>query len=138
MKLNPKIPVYGNPNYRGDCHSETVEQATFVNQLRRRYPNTYGAIVVHIRNEGKRNFAQIARHKAEGLTVGAADIIIPGNPTFVCEMKRRDRTKSRWQAGQQEYLLAAQQQSAFVCVALGAAGAMEAFDEWVKLCTTAI
>ena len=136
MKMNPEIPVFGNIDYRGDCHSETAEQATFVNQLRKRFPDSYGATVVHIRNEGKRNYAQTARYKAEGLTPGAADIIIPGNPTFVCEMKRLDHSKSRWQEGQQEYLLAAKRQGAFVCVALGAVGAIHAFEEWVR-CTTA-
>jgi hypothetical protein len=66
------------------------------------------------------------------MTEGASDIIIPGCPAFVCELKRRDHTKSKWQDGQLEYLETAQKAGAFVCVALGADAAMEAFEEWLK------
>ena len=64
---------------------------------------------------------------------GAADVIIPASPAFVCEIKRRDHTKSQWQDGQQEYLNAAQKAGAFVCVALGADAAWEAFDDWLAI-----
>lgn len=73
---------------------------------------------------------QVAKQKSEGMTKGTPDIVIPGRRTFLCELKRRDHTKSTWQDGQQEYLLAAQKQGAFVCVALGVDAAMEAFDEY--------
>ena len=66
------------------------------------------------------------------MTKGASDIIIPGSPAFVCELKRRDHTKSRWEDGQQEYLTAAQDAGAFVCIALGADAAMEAFNDWLR------
>jgi hypothetical protein len=38
------------------------------------------------------------------ITPGASDIIIPAACSFVCEIKRRDHTKSKWQPGQVEYL----------------------------------
>ena len=89
-------------------------------------------IAVHPRNEGKRHYKQVTKERAEGMTKGASDIIIPGNPAFVCELKRRDRTQSTWQDGQVEYLESAQKAGAFACVALGADAAMEAFEEWLS------
>jgi len=137
MKFHPDIPVYGDIKFRGDCPSETVEAVTFFAKIRREYPDTYGLIATHIRNEGKRSFNQVSKQKAEGMTKGAPDIIIPGNPAFICELKRKDHTKSSWQDGQQEYLLAAKKEGAFVCVALGYESAFEAFLSWSdkkKLC----
>ena len=132
MNLNDcPVPVYGNQEWRGKCPSESVEQITFFNRIRK-IP-VYGLIAVHPRNEGKRHYKQVTKERAEGMTKGASDIIIPGNPAFVCELKRRDRTQSSWQDGQKEYLEAAQRAGAFVCVALGADAAMEAFEKWLSL-----
>ena len=72
----------------------------------------------------------VARERIEGMVAGAPDIIIPGNPTFVCELKRLDHTKCRFQYGQLEYLEAAHKAGAFVCVALGYQAALDA----VKKC----
>jgi hypothetical protein len=130
MKFHPDIPVYGDIKFRGDCACETVEAVTFFAKIRREYPDTYGLIATHIRNEGKRSFNQVSKQKAEGMTKGAPDIIIPGSPAFICELKRKDHTKSSWQDGQQEYLLAAKKEGAFVCVALGYEAAFEAFLSW--------
>lgn len=130
MKFPEWLSVYGDTSFRGPCPSETAEQVTFFGYLRRTHPESYGLIAIHPRNEGKRHHVQVAREKAEGMTPGAADIIIPGFPAFVCELKRRDHTKCQWQAGQQEYLKACQQAGAFVCVALGWEAAIEAFNKW--------
>lgn len=127
MKFDKDIKLYGNVDFRGDCPSEAAEQITFFNAIRK---TPYGAIALHIRNEGKRNKWQASRHQAEGMLSGASDIIIPASPAFVCEMKRRDHTKSRWQKGQLEFLKAAKKHGAFVCVALGFDAAWEAFNDW--------
>ena len=94
MYLPNDIKIYGNTEYRGACPKEALEQVTFFARLRRQYPDTLGLIGVHVRNEGKRNLLQAAKEKSEGMTTGAADIIIPGAPTFICELKRRDHTAS--------------------------------------------
>ena len=130
MKFHPDIQVFGNKEFRGDCPSEALESVTFFAKLRREHPTTYGLIATHIRNEGLRTFYQATKQKSEGMTKGAPDILIPASPAFVCELKRQDHTKSKWQDGQQEYLLEAQKQGAFVCVALGYVGAYEAFIFW--------
>jgi len=130
MKLNPNIKVFGDINFRGDCPSESAEAVTFFAKIRKQYPDSYGLIATHVRNEGKRSFQQVAKQKSEGMTKGVPDIIIPGAPSFLCELKRQDHTKSSWQDGQQEYLLAAQEAGAFVCVALGYVAAFEAFIFW--------
>lgn len=139
MIIPPYIPVYGNKSFRGACPREDLEQISIVNRIRQEYPETYGLIALHPRNEGlkeKGQFSSVLKHKAEGMTKGASDIIIPGRPAFVCEIKRQDHTKSKWQDGQIEFLEAAQRAGAFVCVALGAASAWQAFEEWVMLVET--
>jgi hypothetical protein len=74
------------------------------------------------------------KQKAKGaIRNGAADIIICGCPTFVCEMKRQDHTKSKWQDGQLDFLQTSQELGAFVCVALGYEAALQALNDWLKL-----
>lgn len=135
MKIPRWLPCYGDTSYRGECPTESAEQITFFNRLRREYTDTLGRIAIHPRNEQQLRggqFRALSRHKAEGMTKSASDIIIPGMPAFVCELKRIDRTKSRWQDGQVEYLEVAKECGAFVCVALGADAAWEAFHDWQR------
>lgn len=131
MKFNKDLKVFGDISFRGECPTETAEQITFFGQLRRKYPHL-GNIALHIRNEGKKSVQQVRREKAEGMISGAADIIIPGNPCFVCELKRKDHTKSRWQPNQEEYLQSAKDNGAFVCVALGWEAAIESVESWLN------
>jgi hypothetical protein len=121
------IKIYGTKIK--DAPTETAEMITFFSWLRRVHPHL-SAIAVHIRNEGKRTHGQVTRQKSEGLVTGAADIIIPGSPTFVCEMKRRASYKVSEK--QIEYLEAAQNNGAFVCIALGYEGARLAVSDWIK------
>ena len=129
MNLQNDLKVYGDTSFRGECPKESAEQITFFNWLRKNHPDIAMA-ATHVRNEGNRSIQQTMRQKAEGMQAGFADIIIAGCPAFVCELKRKDHTKSRWQKGQQESLMAAQELGAFVCVALGYEAAIEAFTEW--------
>ncbi len=127
------FPVFGEPRYRGPCPTENVEQASFFSRLRREYPDTWGLLALHPRNEGLKEggqFSSVLKHKAEGMTAGAADIVIPAGRSLVIEMKRCDPTKSAWQPGQVAYLQAAHNAGAFACVALGAVAAWEAFEVW--------
>lgn len=126
------VKVYGDTSWRGKCPTETVEQVTFFGRLRRQYPETWGRLAIHPRNEGKRTAQQTQRAKAEGMTAGTSDIVVPGSPAFVCELKRRDHTLSKWEPGQLDYLESAARAGCFVCVALGADAATEAFEEWAK------
>lgn len=130
------FPVYGDPAFRGHCPPEQVEQVSFFNRLRKEYPGTWGTIALHPRNEGQLvagQFSAMVKYKVEGMTSGASDIVIPGGRGgFVCELKRRDHTRSRWEPGQREYLAAAQACGAFACVALGAAAAWDAFTDWAR------
>jgi hypothetical protein len=131
MKFPEWLPVFGDLDYRNKkCPVESAEQITFFNTLRREYPEL-GKIAIHPRNEGKRTMQQAQRQKAEGMTPGAADIVIPGNPAFVCELKRLDHTVCQWQPNQLDYLQAAKNNGAFVCVALGHKAAMEALKLWI-------
>ena len=127
------ILIYGDRLYRGKCAVESMEQVTLFNWLRREYPETLGALAVHPRNEGQLRggqFHAMQKVKAEGMTPGASDIIIPGAPAFVCEVKRRDHTKSAWQDGQIDYLRASARAGCFVCIALGHKAAKQAVQDW--------
>ena len=131
--LSHNVYVYGDAMFRGECPTEDMEQVTFFNRLRQAHPDTWGRLALHPRNEQQLRGGQhraMIRQKAEGMTPGAADIIIPGQRAFVCELKRRDHTKSQWQSGQIEYLTAAANAGAFACVALGADAAWNAFLAW--------
>lgn len=133
MKFPDFLRVYGDTSFRGNCPPESAEQITFFSQLRKRYPDTWGKLALHPKNEEKRSgkqFQQLARDKAMGLSPGASDIVIPMG--FCCEMKRADHTKSKWQKGQQDYLKAVHDAGGFACVALGWEAAMEAFEEWLE------
>jgi len=126
------LKVYGNTSFRGDCPSERAEQVAAIALIRARYPKTLGRILIHPRNEGKRSYGKAYYERAEGMTRGASDIIIPCAVPFICELKRCDHTKSRWQDGQLDYLSACADQGAFVCVALGAKGVELALDEYME------
>ena len=133
MILPPKIPVYGDPKWRGKCPKEAVEQISWFNRIRQEHPDTWGLLAVHVRNEGlleKGQFSAIRKHKLEGMVTGCVDIMIPGRPCLVLEMKRQDRTKSVLSDDQLVYLVAAQNAGAFACIALGAVGAWDAFEVW--------
>lgn len=124
------VKTYGTP-ISGPCPSEKVEMASFFNRLRREHP-ALGAIALHIRNEGKRTAMQHQSMVGEGGFVkGAADVVMPGAPTFVMEMKSRAKT-ARVSKEQRAYLEAVAAQGAFACVALGAVGAWEALQDWIN------
>lgn len=128
MRYPERLRVYGDLSFRDKkCPIEESEQITFFNQIRKIEP-----CAIHVKNEGKRHFKQSARDKANGLVVGAPDIWIPGNPTFLCELKRKDHTLCRLSKEQADFLLKAKDNGAFVCVALGWEAAMEAYKEWKK------
>lgn len=132
MKFPDWLPVYGDQSFRGRCAVESVEQIAFFDYLKLKHPKV-AMIAVHQRNEGKRSFAQARWQKREGMTKGASDIIIPGLPSFVCELKRKDHTKSTWKDGQIDYLEAAWNHGAFACVALGHEAALEALLKWLRV-----
>lgn len=133
MRFPEWLKVYGDLSFRGECPPESAEQVTFFNELRRRHPDSWGRIALHPRNEGKRHYAQVNREKLEGMAAGASDVIIPGCPAFVCEIKRRDHTQSKWQKDQLPYLEAAHDAGAFVCIALGVEAALAAFDDYLMV-----
>jgi hypothetical protein len=133
MKLPKEIPVFGDTSYRGDCPKEEIDQINFVSWLKENH-RVFFDLLIHPRIEGKMSHKQINSYsKTGGLPIGASDVIIPGNPCFVVELKRRDHTKSRWQPKQPDYLIAAKSTGCFVGVALGCDGLKEAFNQWLIL-----
>lgn len=123
------IPIWGDTDFRGNCPKESAEQMTFFNRVRSEYPDTWGKIATHIRNEGKKTPAQIQREKAEGLTTGASDIVIGG---FYCELKRLDHTKCKISEDQANYLITLNKLGFYGCIALGHEAAWEAFQCYIS------
>lgn len=132
MKLPSWLPSYGDTSYRGDCPKEDAELITAINWIRMEYPDSLGALTVHVENEGKRTMAQAQMAKAKGLLAGAVDILILTTPPIALEMKRRDHTQSRWQKGQLEFLEAAHKHGAFVGVCFGAEGFKQAIRTYLE------
>ena len=136
MKIPQDIKVFGDMSFRGDCAKEDLELITFFNQLRIKYPKL-AKVAIHPDNEGlilgTAHNAHIKQKAKGAIRNGAADIIIVGCPSFVCEMKRQDHTKSKWQDGQLDFLQTSQGLGAFVCVALGYEAALQALNDWLKL-----
>jgi len=124
------IRTYGG-EYRGDCPLESAELKTFFNQVRTKYPDSYGLLAFHPRNEGKKTAAQVTLEKMEGATTGAVDIIIPGGQSFICELKRKNKTKSKVTDAEWAYLKAAEKQGAFCCIAYGWEEAWRAFHDYI-------
>lgn len=123
------IPVYGFPN-KDSKETESAHMVTFFNLIRMKLPSI-GKIATHIRNEGKRSFNQASNQKAQGMVAGASDIIIPGAPSFVCEMKSMSPNASITKE-QIDYLQACKANGAFVCVALGWEAAWKALEDWIN------
>lgn len=130
MKIPDSISVYGC-KVPGCKISESHHLITFFNILRKDYPD-FAAIALHIRNEGNRTYYQTAKHKMEGMVTGACDIILPGNPSFCCELKSQ-ASSSRISKEQINYLVAAKKNGSFVCIAYGWEAAIQAFQSWLKL-----
>lgn len=133
MKIPINIRVYGNIKFRGKCPKETIEQITFVSWVRRTYPDTHGLTLFHAKNEKKRKgaeFVELDKDKAMGFVKGCSDIHDHGKPSLCMEIKRQDHTQSTIDDDQVSYLLAAQKNHAFVCIALGHEAAIEAFNDW--------
>lgn len=129
MNLKHEVPIYGDVKYRGKCPSESMEQVTFFNKIRREFPDSWGLVATHIKNEGKRTNNQVLKDKAEGLTTGVSDIIICG---FHCELKRQDHTKCKISDQQIKYLETINKLGGFGCIALGYKAAFEAFQEYAR------
>lgn len=131
MKIPDDLRIFGDVTYRNkNCPSESAEQISFFSQLARKYPEL-AAVAIHPRNEGKRTITQVQKEKAEGMNTGASDIVIPVRGGFMCELKRQDHTLSTIRDEQLKYLVAAQEQGGFACVALGCVAAFEALEEWL-------
>lgn len=132
MKIPSWLPSFGDEDFRGVCPKEDAELITAINWIRRTYPDTLGALTVHVENEGKRTKAQAQMAKAKGMMAGTVDILVLTTPPICMEMKRRDCSKSRWQKGQLEFLEAAKNHGAFVGVCLGADGFKLAIQKYIS------
>lgn len=131
MKIDPRIKVYGDLNYRNPkAPKEDQEAQTLVNQVRKKYPHV---LFMHIKNEGKKTKAQADFDRSMGMMAGASDFIFLGVPPMALELKRQDHTLSKWQPKQQEFLIASQEQGMFTAVCFGWQAGMEAVEDWMRI-----
>lgn len=130
MIIDKRLRVYGNTEYRDGKRNENDQSMTFVNQVRKRYPEL---LIMHIKNEGKKTKAAADFDRAMGMLTGASDFIVIGNPTLCIEMKNADHTVSTIGKKQVDFLINAEKQGCFTCVALGWEAAMEAVEDWMRI-----
>jgi hypothetical protein len=119
--------IYGQQE-KGKQPRENAEMITFFNVLRSDFPHL-AKLATHIRNEGERNINQARQQKSEGMVKGFSDIVIIGNPAFVCELKSKSKS-SKLSQEQVDFLTDATDNGAFACVAYGFESAIEAVKEW--------
>jgi hypothetical protein len=126
--MTSEVKIFGHTLPRGvPAPLEDDEQVTALNWLREEHFALW-VIVLHPKNEGKRTARQAAADKLRGaLNTGAADIIIPATPGFVCELKSR-RAGAKPTPDQWAYLENAAALGSFACVAYG----HKAFEQAVK------
>lgn len=110
--------------------SESIEQITFFNQLRKHYPEL-SKIAIHIKNEGKKSIGEAMKDKAEGLVSGAPDIMIPGSPTLMIEMKKQSKS-ARVSQNQKDYMNNAVANGAMCFVCYGWEMAWVALEKWTQ------
>lgn len=130
MKIPQHIPLYGDSAYRGKCPKEDAEHKAIFRWMKLQHPK-YHAVMIHPKNEGKRRPGQYQYDKSMGLNKGASDVIIPGNPSFICELKRKNPSLCTISVDQIKYLEACEANGCFACVALGFEGFVEAFNAYL-------
>lgn len=106
--------------YRGPCNKEDTDQQAFIAWIRYHCP---WVNVFHVPNEFKGSKVQGEILRRKGKKGGVSDNIIltPGHDkSFAAmELKRRDRTKSKWQSGQREFLNQVVADGGFASVSFG-------------------
>lgn len=132
MRFPSWLQVFGDRSFRGRCPHEETEQMNFFAMLRLHHPDL-ARLAIHPKNEGNRNWMrQQMDYKKGEVNPGASDVIIPGCPAMVAEIKRQDHTQSRWENGQIDYLEKSLSAGCFVFVGLGADGMMEGVKAYIN------
>lgn len=125
------LPKFGNlPRSKDNPHEDYV-LSSLIARIRKDYPNSYGLVAFHVKNEGKRTGQQIKIDKLKGLTKGVSDLIIIGNPTLCLEIKRDN--SCQFEDGQLAFLEQAHKSGSFACLAIGYHGCIQAFEYWLTL-----
>lgn len=124
------ITIIKPDEFPKDAPRESVEQITFFNQLKKHHPDI-AKVALHVKNEGKRTMAQIAKDKSEGLVAGAPDIFIAGNPSLLIELKKRSK-RAKASDGQIEFLEAASKLGAECYICYGWEAAWSALQKWIN------
>lgn len=124
------ITIIKPDEFPEDAPSESVEQITFFNQLKKHCPDI-AKVALHVKNEGKRTMAQAAKDKAEGLVTGAPDIFIAGDPSLLIELKKRSK-RAKVGDDQIKYLNSASKLGAECYICYGWESAWIALQRWIS------
>jgi len=113
--------------YRGWCNLEATEQKALAAWINYKFPDVNW---FHVANEGKRLGAG-KELKEMGMKKGVSDVVILTSGECykfgVIELKRKDRTKSRLQHEQSEFMTKVIRDGGFAAVAYGLDEAKKAF-----------
>lgn len=117
--------------YRGACRTERAEQIDCISWVDHNFPER-STLLFHPANEAKGTASHHALRKKEGVRGGVSDIIDLNNtPSFICELKRKDRTKSALSPTQKTFTAAADAAGHFVCVCYGFEQFKLAYNDYI-------
>ena len=117
--------------YRGNCNYEDDDAASFYLWVALHHPKVN---IFHVANESgfSSSAGHIEKRRRKGVRQGVSDYIIltpsRGYGFAVIESKRRDRTKSKWQEGQREFLNQCSSDGGFAAVCYGLEEMKKAFN----------
>ena len=115
--------------FRGPCNYEDDDAASFFMWVSYHYPEMN---IFHVTNEFKCTKLQGEILNRKGRKKGVSDYLIltpfRGYGFAVIEAKRRDRTKSKWQEGQREFLNKCASDGGFAAVCYGLDEMKRAFN----------
>ncbi|WP_288080645.1 VRR-NUC domain-containing protein [Pseudomonas sp.] len=120
-----------NPNYRGPCRSERMEQIDAISWLEVNHPDRW-PLIFHCPNESRGTPLHMQMRAKEGVKPGVPDIIDAGAVRGFFELKRLDSSKSRLSPAQREFLQAAADSGAFAAVCYGFEAFKQAYGDYLE------
>lgn len=122
-----------NPNHRGPCRSERMEQIDAMGWLEKQYPDRW-PLIYHVPNETRASPQHMQMRRKEGVKAGVPDIIDANGPvTGFFEMKRQDSSKSRLSPDQRAFLELAAEKGHFCAVCYGFESFKQAYADFLAL-----
>lgn len=131
------IEIFGDANWRGDCPLEDADTITICNHIRQAHGGRFEKSVLHVMNEkhrkDKADFRQLLAERKKGAIItGWSDVCVTGWPTLFMEVKRKDLSLSKLPQVEIDFLVANQNNDAWVFVVPGWEAGIACFENWYQ------